>query len=223
MDKNYYDILEINKNASQEIIDKAYKTLVKKYHPDLQEDNLKSIYEAKIKQINEAYSVLSDPEKRKNYDLYIKNNEVSEEDFNNLKNENINLKNEIDYLKNNNNFEHHEYDYTDKNNIQNNDLNNTADYIKNTVYNAIHQAYYDGYNQSLRNNYYRNNYYYKNRFKKKFKDFLAFILTIFLFILLGFILWHIPFTKNYLIRLYNENGVFYFIINLFFNIFNIKK
>ena len=44
MEKNYYDILEVNKNASQEIIEKAYKTLVKKYHPDLQDNNLKNEY-----------------------------------------------------------------------------------------------------------------------------------------------------------------------------------
>ena len=47
MEKNYYDILEVNKNASQEIIEKAYKTLVKKYHPDLQDNNLKNEYEEK--------------------------------------------------------------------------------------------------------------------------------------------------------------------------------
>ena len=36
--KNYYEILEINENASQEVIEKVYKVLVKKYHPDLQEN-----------------------------------------------------------------------------------------------------------------------------------------------------------------------------------------
>ena len=36
MEKNYYEILEVDKNASKEIIDKAYKTLAKRYHPDLQ-------------------------------------------------------------------------------------------------------------------------------------------------------------------------------------------
>ena len=40
MEKNYYNILEVNKNASPEIIEKAYKTLVKKYHPDLQDNKL---------------------------------------------------------------------------------------------------------------------------------------------------------------------------------------
>lgn len=36
--KNYYEILEVNENASKEVIDKAYKVLAKKYHPDLQEE-----------------------------------------------------------------------------------------------------------------------------------------------------------------------------------------
>ena len=62
MEENYYDILEINKNASPEIIEKAYKTLIKKYHPDLQKNDLKIKYEEKIKKINESYDVLSDPE-----------------------------------------------------------------------------------------------------------------------------------------------------------------
>ncbi len=47
MEQNYYEILEVNKNASPEIIEKAYKTLVKKYHPDLQQDENKNKYEKK--------------------------------------------------------------------------------------------------------------------------------------------------------------------------------
>ena len=57
MEQNYYEILEVNKNASPEIIEKAYKTLVKKYHPDLQQDENKNKYEEKIKKINEAYEM----------------------------------------------------------------------------------------------------------------------------------------------------------------------
>ena len=65
MNKNYYDILQINRNASPEIIEKAYKTLAKKYHPDLQVDDFnKKISEDMLKQINEAYEILSNPEKR---------------------------------------------------------------------------------------------------------------------------------------------------------------
>ena len=65
-----YDILEVSKKASKEIIEKAYKTLAKKYHPDLQNsDNEKKIAEERMKAINEAYSVLSDEQKRAEYDL----------------------------------------------------------------------------------------------------------------------------------------------------------
>ena len=64
--KNYYEILEVDRNASKEIIEKAYKTLAKKYHPDVQEQNLKNIAEEKMKLINEAYSVLSDEIKKQN-------------------------------------------------------------------------------------------------------------------------------------------------------------
>ena len=81
MEKNYYDILEINKNASPEILEKSYKTLIKKYHPDLQKDNLKIQYEEKIKKINEAYEILSNPEKRKNYNLQLENSEISKKDY----------------------------------------------------------------------------------------------------------------------------------------------
>ena len=106
MKKNYYEILEIDKNASQETIEKIYKLLVKKYHPDLQENNSKIEFEEKIKKINEAYETLSNSEKRKEYDLFLKNNEISEENYNNLYNENIKLKNEINFLKNNiNNYQ----------------------------------------------------------------------------------------------------------------------
>ena len=61
--KKYYEILEVDKNASQEVIEKAYKTLAKKYHPDLQQGSMKQQYAEKMKIINEAYDVLSDSEK----------------------------------------------------------------------------------------------------------------------------------------------------------------
>ena len=77
MRKNYYEILEVDKNASPEIIEKAYKTLAKKYHPDLQEDNFKKDSEIKMQLINEAYETLSDPEKKKNYDISLSETTIS--------------------------------------------------------------------------------------------------------------------------------------------------
>lgn len=67
-DKNYYDILGINKNASDDEIKKAYRSLAKKYHPDLNPGNAEAA--EKLKEVNEAYSVLSDKTKRQNYDTY---------------------------------------------------------------------------------------------------------------------------------------------------------
>lgn len=64
---SYYDILEITPNASPEVIRMAYKALAKKYHPDVYKGN-KVVAERKMKQLNEAYAVLSNPEERKRYD-----------------------------------------------------------------------------------------------------------------------------------------------------------
>lgn len=63
---NPYEILGVNKNATQDEIKKAYRALAMKYHPDVNKDDKNS--EEKLKQINEAYSILKDPQKRKEYD-----------------------------------------------------------------------------------------------------------------------------------------------------------
>ena len=71
--KDFYEILGLKKGASDEEIKKAYKSLVKKWHPDRWvngTDEEKRTAETKIKEINEAYNVLSDPEKKKNYDMF---------------------------------------------------------------------------------------------------------------------------------------------------------
>jgi curved DNA-binding protein CbpA len=65
---NYYEILQISENASKEVIKCAYIALAKKYHPDLQSQENKSISEEKMKLINLAYETLIDDDKRKDYD-----------------------------------------------------------------------------------------------------------------------------------------------------------
>ncbi len=64
--KDYYKILGVSKNASQDEIKKAYRKLARKYHPDRNKNNKEA--EEKFKEINEAYEVLGNPENRKKYD-----------------------------------------------------------------------------------------------------------------------------------------------------------
>lgn len=66
--RDYYDILGINRNASEDMIKKAFRKLAKKYHPDSNVGNPQA--EQMFKDVNEAYSILSDPEKRKLYDRF---------------------------------------------------------------------------------------------------------------------------------------------------------
>src|SRR3989344_3768245 len=67
MAKDYYKILGVDKNASADDIKKAYKTLAKKYHPDV---NKEPNATEKFKEVNEAASVLGDPKKRQQYDRF---------------------------------------------------------------------------------------------------------------------------------------------------------
>ena len=66
--KNYYKVLGVERNASQDDIKKAYRKMARKYHPDLNKDDPNA--KDKFQEINEANEVLSDPEKRKKYDEY---------------------------------------------------------------------------------------------------------------------------------------------------------
>lgn len=204
--QNYYDELEVSRNASQEVISRAYKVLAKKYHPDTTTED-KNIAEEKFKQISEAYETLSNEQKRKEYDrnLDISNPQVDVEDYNKLVHDNQVLANEVNNLR------------SKVNNLNN--VSNTSRVNQNI--NNTSQQYYN--NTVPQNNYYNEqpNIHYtrrkityldilKFRVKHFLKSIIAFILTIALVYLTFKILFTIPYTRNFLL----ENLGFKFLFNI---------
>ena len=222
MEKNYYEILEVDKKASSEIIKKSYSTLAKKYHPDLQPENMKKDAEEKFKLINEAYEVLSDPEKRKNYDSSLAENTISKEEYDSIYMENQKLKDIINkmqeqYSQNNyspyNNQEENSNNFKDsQTNPQQNYSNEYINNLQQAYYNeyinnideARRQAYHDAYIQDLKNR------GYKIKYKKTLRDYFTNLIAIICTALILFLLWQIPFIQN----LIKEN--------ILFNLFSFK-
>ena len=223
MEKNYYDILQINKNAAPEIVEKAYKTLVRMYHPDLQEGANKQEYEEKLKLINEAYETLSNEQKRKQYDLELEQIEQMKRQQENVENSYSNFNNSYNPNVSNN-------QYQNPNNYNNNyDINEKVEQAriqneKQRIYEeeeynrqvneAINKAYHDAYIQDLKSR------GYKIRYKKTIKDYIKNFAILILTIFILYLILKLPFVKNYFINLYNENDVIHFIANIFINLRN---
>lgn len=228
MDKNYYEILEIDKNASPEIIEKAYKTLAKKYHPDLQDDAHKKEAEETLKKINEAYETLSNPEKKSIYDQTIESHTISEDDYNNLYEQNQILKEQLKHTNDTSNrnsntqYTPNDYSYFQQPNStysqETNNIGNYEDelrrqeenlYYQQQLQNAREKAYHDAYIQDLKNR------GYKIRYKKTFKEYVKDFIALIIFILILVLIWQIPFVRNFFIDFYNNNAFLQGIVELF--------
>lgn len=205
--KNYYEILEVDKNASQEVIEKAYKALAKKYHPDLQQGIQKQEYAEKMKNINEAYDVLSNDFKREQYNQKLKkiqdeNQTISKEEQERIIRENYILRqqlNKIDQKK----------QQQDEGSIL-----NMSRILEQQIRTAQRQAYQDAYIQDMKKR------GYKIKYKHDFKYYLKLISLIAIIIFILFIIYHIPIVKNFFNNLYEENILFKAIVDVFKNTFS---
>ncbi len=208
--KNYYEILEVDKKASPEIIEKAYKVLAKKYHPDLQEnENIKKAEEM-MKSINEAYSVLSDEFKRRTYDEQIQENMVPEVEYRKVVEENQELKNRLQSVKTQN--------FTNTNVRTNNYVsedNGTISNMGRIMYENIAREY-NAYAQEMKN---RN---YKTREKHDLKYYIKFTGCLAIVILFFILIYQIPFIKRVFNSIYEENLVIQALVNVIRKTFSTK-
>lgn len=202
--KNYYKILQVDKDASPEIIKVAYKLLVKKNHPDLKEGSEKQIAEENIKEINEAYDILSNPEEKAKYDQNLINEFISQEKYNEIINENMNLKKELNYFNN----------LYNKNNYAKRQYSNMYDntWAKNYTQTNSQNNYNANSNNINKNN-------YKTDSKEKLKTFIAIILTF----LIIFAIFNIPFIKEYLLDFLGSGYLIFFIAIIVFYIYFFKN
>lgn len=194
--KNYYEILEVNPKASKEVIEKAYKVLAKKYHPDLYTGEKKQYAERKIKEINAAYNILSDAFLREQYDYELKREEMRYE-------ENLHLKqNAIEQNMARNNYSQAIPKDTGKQERVKRQkigtLSSMIDLTKTLVYDLA-----------------RNKEKRKELKEVTKNDVLAIVLTILVVILIGVILWFLPFTNSWMRELLFENPLFNWIGKLF--------
>lgn len=223
--KNYYEILEVNKKASKEVIEKAYKVLVKKYHPD-QYRGEKQIYaETKLKEINEAYRVLSDEFLKEQYDIEL---EKEMENFYARKYQKENQKStyrqyEEDSKQSNTNGTTNRRRYVNKNDVENEQHSKSNNYNEKPAREMTKEEKreYRRKMSTLSGAIELTKELYANRPRREEikemtkKDIIAIILTIIVIILLGVALWFIPFTNGWMRELIFENPLVNWIINIF--------
>lgn len=207
---NLYEILEVSEKASKEVIDKAYHVLVKKYHPDLQQAEEKKNAEEKMKKINEAYEILGNEGKRKEYDISLAEKRRQEKVLEEQKrNQQIQYKQE----KMHEELENQTYYRNENQNVnRNTDENNNYENAR-KVQKEVNRTYENAYN-----NYFRN-WVYKIKEPWTLKRFLELLKAIAVFAIIVLVIWIFPPTHKMLMELYENNFIVKGIINIISNIF----
>ena len=214
--KNYYEILEVDKKASPEVIEKAYKTLVKKYHPDLQDGEKISEYEEKMKIINEAYSVLTDDYKKANYDEQFQENTVPLVKYEELLHENQKLKYQLDNIRTQINNNENTINNIQNNSQRDDTISRITKIMNENIKQARAQAYNDAYEQDMKNR------GYTIKYQHDLKYYLKFIGCLIIVVLVFFIIYQIPIVKRFFNQLYEENVLIQAIVDVFKKTFSSK-
>lgn len=200
-EKTLYEILEVSENASGEIIEKAYKTLAKKYHPDLQEEANKKQAEAMMKKINEAYEILGNEEKRSRYDGELAEKRNMEE----MQKQNVNQNYQgynMQYQDNAvNNVNGANYDYEKERLRYERKLQEEEFKQRRKMQEDLNREYNNAYENYLRSLGYR----IKHRWtKENTRDLL---ITIGVIVVVFIILWFIPPTHDWMVNFYESNPI----------------
>ncbi len=202
MPKNtLYEMLEVSENASDEVIEKAYKVLAKKYHPDLQKEQNKKSAEIKMKEINEAYEVLGNKEKRREYDLKLQMEREEERIRNQQENTNEDSSNQVIDNDNPNDIEKDRAIYQRK-------LYQEEMQQRKKMQENLNKEYENAYYNYLRSLGYRVKHKWT---KENVKDFF---IVIGIMILIFMALWFIPPTHDWLVNFYEQNPILKAIVDL---------
>lgn len=205
-----YDILEVSKKASKEVIDKAYKTLAKKHHPDLQSAENRAYAEEMMKKINEAYDILSNEEKRSAYDRKLEEQEEQAIHYENMNYSNQNQNNIYRQQSVENESKSDEFDWRSQfAKLRPKEQKRLIKKIEKEA-NEEYRKQYEDYFRSLG---------FKIKHRWTLKDFLVIGLAILILTFIFFILWLIPPTHEWLLKLYNDNFVINLIVRIILGIY----
>ncbi len=224
--KDLYKVLEVDRKASIDVIEKAYKVLAKKNHPDLQStQEAKKQAEEKIKKINEAYEILKDEEKRRKYDLELeqeeKRNTINNTNYNNSGVNGVTY-NKVNYNRNvgtTNNTKCNNRTNYQSNYEQNNQNSNTelTDKQRKKLNKKLQRKMEDEYLRAYGDYLTKNGY--KVAFRVNWRKLPYLLIIILVVIVIGAFLWYFPITNKYLVSLYEDNIIIKKIVDVIISLF----
>lgn len=221
--KTYYDILEVSRYATDEVINRAHKVLVKRYHPDVQKDSesRKKAAEEMVK-VNEAYEVLSDKDKKAKYDKKLELEEQRKNMQNSSNGYGVYNTNNRSSKKNNSNINRNSGQNVNQSmvNIQNNQAEEEIERQRRLI-----EMQGDAIRENMRQQYYNQlrsmGYTIKEPFSwKKAKRIVILIIAL---IVINFLIFNIPFLANLMSDLEFSNPILAIFIRILRGIFLIRK